>query len=130
MFGFFEDKDYRVFVNLISVQIEALFYDLLIDTNMFDNFRRIELFNNKVLKEKINTLGEEVFVDITEYFSTYFNNLIRNAIAHGRETVPNMPNDQEAFALELLLDLNSLLFLFSRKSEILWRYKKAMEKTY
>lgn len=116
---FFEDKDYRVFVNLISVQIEALFYDLLIDTNMFDNFRRIELFNNKVLKEKINTLGEEVFVDITEYFSTYFNNLIRNAIAHGRETVPNMPNDQEAFALELLLDLNSLLFLFSRKSEIL-----------
>lgn len=117
--NFFEDGEYRIFANLISVQIEALFYDLLIDTNMFDNFRRIELFNNKVLKEKINTLGEEVFVDITEYFSTYFNNIIRNAIAHGRETVPNMPHDQEVFALELLLDLNSLLFLFSRKSEIL-----------
>ena len=117
--NFFEDGDYRIFANLVSVQIEALFYDLLIDTNMFDNFRRIELFNNKVLKEKINTLGEETFVDITEYFSTYFNNLIRNAIAHGRENVPDTPYDQEAFALELLLDLNSLLFLFSRKSEII-----------
>lgn len=117
--NFFEDGDYRIFANLVSVQIEALFYDLLIDTNMFDNFRRIELFNNKVLKEKINTLGEETFVDITEYFSTYFNNLIRNAIAHGRENVPDTPHDQEAFALELLLDLNSLLFLFSRKSEII-----------
>ena len=116
---FFENQDYRIFANLVSVQIEALFYDLLIDTNMFDNFRRIELFNNKVLKEKINTLGEEIFVDITEYFSTYFNNLIRNAIAHGRENIPDTPCDQEAFALELLLDLNSLLFLFSRKSEII-----------
>lgn len=114
---FFNGKNYRIFINLISIQIEALFYDLLIDTNMFDNFKKIKVYNNLVLKEKINILDENNFVDITEYFSIYFNNLIRNAIAHGREMVPNSLKEQEVFALELLFDLNALLFLFGRKSE-------------
>lgn len=116
---FFNNNDYCIFINLISIQIEALYYDLLIDSNMFNNFKKIELFNNKVLKEKIKTLNETTYIDITEYFSTYFNNLIRNAIAHGREAVPNTKQEQEAFALELMMDLNSLLFLYSKKSEIL-----------
>lgn len=74
----------------------------------------------QVLKDKIRYLAEsqsDVYPESTEYFMFYFNNLIRNRVAHGRYySNPSTLND-EIFAKELILDLCLLVHMFVRTSE-------------
>lgn len=114
----FEGNDLKTFLHISVIQIEGIFYDLLLDSNTFNNFNGIDIFTNKVLKEKIQLLFDSPDIDILEYFYIYFNNLIRNSVAHGKNLFSNNHTQLEAMALEILLDMNAILFLFTRKSEL------------
>lgn len=116
----YENKEYEIFNNLISILIEGLFADYLKDTTTFARFTRMTIYEDAVLKDKIRYLAEsqsDVYPESTEYFMFYFNNLIRNRVAHGRYySNPSTLND-EIFAKELILDLCLLVHMFVRTSE-------------
>lgn len=81
----YENKEYEIFNNLISILIEGLFADYLKDTTTFARFTRMTIYEDAVLKDKIRYLAEsqsDVYPESTEYFMFYFNNLIRNRVAH------------------------------------------------
>ena len=72
-----------------------------------------------MLREKISyikNLGVDVYPEAVMYFGYYFNNLVRNKVAHG---IYIYGNDDHAavFAMEMLLDLNALMHMLLRKSE-------------
>lgn len=116
----YENNEYEIFNNLISILIEGMFADYLRDTTTFARFTRMTIYEDAVLKDKIRYLEEtqsDVYPEATEYFMFYFNNLIRNRIAHGRYySSPSALND-EIFAKELVLDLCLLVHMFVRTSE-------------
>ena len=86
-----------------------------------------------VLKGKINFLNEDmalkhkdtcvgaVYPEVVAYFKFYFNDMVRNRIAHGR--YDGTEQETEAFATELLMDLNALIYMISRTSETEKMYK-------
>ena len=118
--GQYENKEYEIFNNLISILIEGMFADYLKDTTTFARFTKMTIYENAVLKDKIRYLTEaqsDMYPEATEYFMFYFNNLIRNRVAHGRYySNPSTLND-EIFAKELMLDLCLLVHMFVRTSE-------------
>lgn len=98
---------------------KGLFSDFLKDGTVFYRFTNMQLLNKAVLRGKIQyikNLGLDVYHEAMMYFRIYFNNLIRNKIAHGTYTYENS-DDAEIFAIELFLDLEYLIFMISRKSE-------------
>lgn len=127
----FRSGEYDLFNNIVPIQLEGLFGDYLKDGTVFSRFTNLNLYPHAVLKEKIayiKNLGQDLYPEAVMYFGSYFNNMIRNRIAHGDYTYSN--NESAAiFATELLFDLNFLLHMLLRKSEtermyrIIHRYK-------
>ena len=130
----FDQGEFDLFNNTVPIQIEGLFSDFLKDGTVFYRFTNMQLLNKAVLRGKIQyikNLGLDVYHEAMMYFRIYFNNLIRNKIAHGTYIYENN-EDTEIFAIELFLDLNYLIFMISRTSEtekmyrILHNYKSYM----
>lgn len=112
----FENQKYAIFSNLIVVQIEGLFYDMFIDTNIQDRLDgKFDLFEEDNLKNKIEKNDSDIGMEETAlYFKFYFNNLIRNKIAHGRNYFKE--NELEKVSYELLLDLQYVIYLLKKHS--------------
>lgn len=116
----FKRKEYQVFNNLISIQIEGMFADYLRDTTTFLRFTHMQIYEYNVLKEKIRLLREnnsDMYPETTEYFMFYFNNMIRNKVAHGRYYGNKTKISDEIFSKELFLDLCLLVHMLVRTSE-------------
>lgn len=130
----FNIGEYDVFNNIVPIQLEGLFADFLKDGTVFHRFSNLNIYPQALLREKIvyiKNLGVDIYPEAVMYFGFYFNNLVRNKIAHGNYTYDN--NDHASiFAMEMLLDLNYLLHMLSRKSEtermyrLIHRYKDYM----
>lgn len=118
----YQDGEYELFNNIVPVQIEGMFADYLRDTTVFLRFEKQDIYGSAVLRDKINHINGtefELYPEATEYFKFYFNNMIRNLVAHGRYySNASLPDEDEAFASELLLDLNYLANMFTQKSEL------------
>ncbi len=117
----FKDKKYNLLMNLLPVQIEGLFYDLLVDSTTYQLFTHLEIYEKPTLRQKLDAFHENRHIDIYEYFKYYFNNLIRNVAAHGR-AISDIENkdvdiDIEVISYELMLDLNCILYYYIQKSE-------------
>jgi hypothetical protein len=133
----YNQGEYELFNNILPIQIEGMFADYLKDTTTFLRFSKMNMYFNAVLKDKIRYLQEvnsDIYPEAIEYFMYYFNNMIRNKIAHGKykgnldETIQD-----EIFAKELILDMGMLVYMLSRKSEtekmyrFIHEYKKYYE---
>ncbi len=109
----YKEKKYYAFVAGLSSQIEGVFYDWLMDTNRYNNFKKMKIYSKEVLKEKIReilNLNEKIDLPIILYYYTYFNNLTRNISAHGK--FENFIGEKvEIKANELIFDLYTLLFI-------------------
>ncbi len=124
-----EDGKYEVAVNLLPIQIEGLFADLLefstIYDSLWDSGKYITIFNQELVR-KIQTAIEDKLklgFDYVAYYKYYFNSIIRNTIAHGNYRLLaaeqmtdgaglNGAQTMQILALEMLLDLNSLASRF------------------
>lgn len=132
----YEQGEYETFNNILPIQIEGMFADYLQDTTIFLRFSKMELYLNAVLKEKIQHLQEvksDIYPEAVEYFMYYFNNMIRNKIAHGRyKGNQNEKIQDEIFANELILDMGMLVHMLSRKSETekMYRFVHGYKKHY
>jgi hypothetical protein len=117
----FQSNDFIIFNHIIPLQIEGMFGDFLKDSTTFKRFTNLTIYINDVLKEKIQHLQDvqvDIYPEVIEYFMYYFNNIIRNRIAHGNyKALFNNGISAEIFAHELLLDLSILVHMLSRKSE-------------
>ena len=133
----YDQGKYGLFNTIVPIQIEGLFDDYLLDTTTFMRFSKMKIYHDAVLRKKIDYLKElpnSMYPEAVKYFKYYFNNAIRNRIAHGRYTGNLDPTKDEIFAKELLLDLNTLIYMFQRNSEIekmarfINKYKEYYEK--
>ena len=83
----YERGEYEVLNNILPIQIEGMFADYLHDTTTFLRFSKMDIYSDAVLKDKIRHLQEvksDIYPEAVEYFMYYFNNMIRNRVAHGR----------------------------------------------
>lgn len=98
-----------------------MFADFLKDTTIFRRFTRLELYAGAVLREKIKYLQDvnsDIYPEAVEYFMFYFNNIIRNKVAHGNyKSIFKDSTQAEIFAIEVILDMNMIVYMLSRKSE-------------
>lgn len=117
----YENREYGVFNNILPIQIEGMFADYLRDTTTFLRFSKMNIYADAVLKDKIRFLQEvksDIYPEAVEYFMYYFNNMIRNQVAHGRYLVNWDDGIQdEIFSKELILDVCMLVHMLTRKSE-------------
>lgn len=113
--------EFEVFNNILPIQIEGMFADYLHDATTFFRFTRMELYSKANLKDKIRYLQDiksDIYPEAVEYFMYYFNNMIRNRIAHGKYKGNTEECIQiEIFSRELILDMCMLVHMLSRKSE-------------
>ncbi|MFK4439673.1 hypothetical protein [Paenibacillus sp. RC21] len=117
---FYSNKEYQVFNNLMAVQMEGIFNDYLMDSTMTYRFTDLKMFEDAVLREKIDFLqnvNSGIYMEAILYFKYYYNHFVRNPIAHGSYNKVVESEDEEIFAFELILDLNFLLYMISRESE-------------
>ena len=105
----FLNEDYEIFVNVIPIQIEGMFDDLL-RSMVFDLFTDINFHPNAVLRDKIEILKRKnvnTFFEVEAYFKYYFNSIIRNTIAHGNfAQLSDSSGSYQKLALELIFGLN------------------------
>lgn len=116
----FEEAEYDIFNNFVPIQIEGAFADFLTDATTFTRFTHMDIYTNAVLKDKIKLLEDynsNIYPEAIEYFKFYFNNLIRNKIAHGKYSSNSDSLDSSIFAHELLMDLCTLVHMIIRRSE-------------
>lgn len=116
----FEEAEYDIFNNFVPLQIEGAFADFLTDATTFTRFTHMDIYTNAVLKDKIKLLEDHnsnIYPEAIEYFKFYFNNLIRNKIAHGKYSSNSDSLDSSIFAHELLMDLCTLVHMIIRRSE-------------
>lgn len=113
--------EFEIFNNILPIQIEGMFADYLRDTTTFLRFTKMDIYSNATLKDKIRYLHDiksDIYPEAVEYFMYYFNNMIRNKIAHGRYKWNSDECIQDAiFSRELILDMCMLVHMLSRKSE-------------
>lgn len=132
----YERGEYEVLNNILPIQIEGVFADYLHDTTTFLRFSKMDIYPNAVLKDKIRHLQEvksDMYPEAIEYFMYYFNNMIRNRVAHGRYKGNHERQTQdEIFAKELILDMAMLVHMLSRKSETekMYRFIHGYKKHY
>jgi len=132
----YKNGDFEIFNNIIPIQIEGMFSDYLVDTTTFLRFSKMDIYINAVLKDKIRYLQEvnsDIYPEAVEYFMYYFNNMIRNKIAHGRYIGNQQEKIQdEIFAKELILDIGMLVHMLSRNSETekMYRFIHGYQKYY
>lgn len=127
----YREGEYELFSNIVPIQIEGIFNDFLRDVTTFNRFSEINLYSNKVLKEKVAIIWEKennIPPESIVYFMHYFNNLIRNTTAHGNASYMG---ENETTAHELLLDLNSIVYLVTRYGEMerMHRFVQSHKKT-
>ena len=113
----FEHQNYVVFMNLVVIQIEGLFYDIFVDANIQNRLDgEFDLFEKDDLKSKIKkndtSMGLE---EAALYFKFYFNSMIRNKVAHGRNCFKE--EEYERISFELLLDLQYVIHLLEKHSD-------------
>ena len=113
----FENQNYVVFMNLVVIQIEGLFYDMFVDANIQKRLDgQFDLFEKDDLKSKMEkndtSMGLE---EATLYFKFYFNSMIRNKVAHGRNCFKE--EEYERISFELLLDLQYVIHLLEKHSD-------------
>ena len=132
----YKQGEYEIFNNILPVQIEGMFADYLYDTTTFLRFTKMDIYSNAVLKDKIRYLQEiksDIYPEAVGYFMYYFNNMIRNKIAHGRYK-GNLEEQiqDEIFSKELILDMGMLVHMLSRKSETekMYRFVHGYKKYY
>lgn len=117
----YNQGEYEIFNNIIPIQIEGMFADYLRDTTTFRRFSKMDIYADAVLKDKIRYLHEiksDIYPEAVEYFMYYFNDMIRNRIAHGRYSGSNGESIQDkVFSKELILDMSMLVHMLTRKSE-------------
>lgn len=117
----YENRDFEMFNHVVPIQIEGIFADYLMDSTIFRRFTKLEMYTNAVLQEKIQFLldkGDKIYTEVVEYFMYYFNNIIRNKIAHGNyRSIFKDTTDAEIFSIELLLDMCTLIYMTIRTSE-------------
>lgn len=113
----FKNEKFDIFINLVAIQIEGLIYDMFVDENIqtrlygnFDLFEKDDL-KTKFTKNDVNSGIEEASL----YFKFYFNNMIRNKIAHGRNC--SEKEEYERTSYELLLDLQYVIHLLENRSD-------------
>lgn len=124
-------------INLIPIQIEGLFFELLENSIIYNSIKDVSLYDTILKKELVEKIqiGSDCDLNLcfeaVAYFKYYFNSVIRNTIAHGnydtliysRVNVVD-PADAESLhvdrmiALELLYDLNYMVFVITRINEI------------
>jgi hypothetical protein len=129
-------EEFELFGNIAPIQIEGMFADFLRDTTTFRRFTKLEVYDGAVLREKIKYLQDvnsDIYPEAVEYFMFYFNNIIRNKVAHGN--YKNIFKDRiqaEIFATEVILDMNMLVYMLSRKSETekMYRFISGYQKYY
>ncbi|WMJ23202.1 hypothetical protein RBG61_00675 [Paludicola sp. MB14-C6] len=132
----YKQGEFELFNNIIPIQIEGMFADYLRDTTTFCRFSKMDIYINAVLKDKIRHLQEvngNIYPESVEYFMYYFNNMIRNKIAHGRYSGNSEERIQdEIFAKELILDMGMLVYMLTRKSETekMYRFIHGYQKHY
>ena len=112
----FENQNYVVFMNLVVIQIEGLFYDMFVDANIQNRLDgQFDLFEKDDLKSKMEkndtSMGLE---EAALYFKFYFNSMIRNKVAHGRNC---FKEEYERISFELLLDLQYVIHLLEKHSD-------------
>lgn len=98
----FEKEDYLNFINLITIQIEGLFFDICEELGSDP-----DRISSHTLKPKLDYLSNKILFDEVSYFKFYFP-LIRNKVAHG---VFMDSNKLDIIAYETLLDLQFLVHL-------------------
>lgn len=113
----FEHRNYIVFMNLVVIQIEGLFYDMCVDANIQNRLDgKFDLFEKDDLKSKMEkndtSMGLE---EAALYFKFYFNSMIRNKVAHGRNCFKE--EEYERISFELLLDLQYVIHLLEKHSD-------------
>lgn len=132
-----KDGNYEPAINLMPVQIEGMFVDLLEYSSVYRYINDIKQYKsilNLDLVYKIEfALGKDINLsfDAVAYFKYYFNNIVRNTVAHGnygllvqgrRAYKEDSPEDgdviKKIIALELLLDLNYLVYVIANINEI------------
>ncbi len=132
----FKAGEFELFDNIAPIQIEGMFADFLRDTTTFRRFTKLEVYNSAVLREKIKYLQDirsDIYPEAVEYFMFYFNNVIRNKVAHGSyKTIFKDEVQAEVFATEIILDMNMLIYMLSRKSETekMYRFISRYQKYY
>ncbi len=121
--NFFEETSFDIFNNIIPIQIEGIFNDLIDDLDFSEKISDRKDNYSNALKAKVENLSDSIPFEYICYYGFFFNNVIRNIVAHGR--LNNKQNlSSEVLSIELLLDLYSLLYMVSRYSdaETMYRY--------
>ncbi|MGF7144817.1 hypothetical protein HNQ56_003249 [Anaerotaenia torta] len=113
----FESKNYIVFTNLVVVQIEGLFNDMFVDAHIQERLDgQFDLFDKDDLKSKLSKNDTKMGIEEAAlYFKFYFNNIIRNKIAHGRAYFE--VDELEKVSYELILDLQYVIHLLKHHSD-------------
>lgn len=132
----YSSRNFEMFDNIAPIQIEGMFADFLRDTTTFRRFTKLELYTGAVLREKIKFLQDvnsDIYPEAVEYFMFYFNNIIRNKVAHGSyKSIFKDEMQAEIFATEVILDMSMLVYMLSRKSETekMYRFINGYQKYY
>lgn len=105
----FEKQDYLNFINLITIQIEGLFFDICEELG-----NDPDKISSHTLKPKLDYLSNKILFDEVSYFKFYFP-LVRNKVAHG---VFLTSNKLDVIAYETLLDLQFLVHLLITRERI------------
>ncbi|MCE3204111.1 hypothetical protein [Paenibacillus sonchi] len=117
----YANREFELFDNIAPIQIEGMFSDFLKDTTIFNRFSNPQIYPTAVLREKIHVLQQcsnSLYPEAIQYFKFYFNNMVRNKIAHGSyQSIYGNSEEAEIFACETLLDLNFMVYMLSRESE-------------
>lgn len=132
----YNSGEFELFANIAPIQIEGMFADFLRDTTTFRKFTKLEVYASADLRLKIKYLQDansDIYPEAVEYFMFYFNNIIRNKVAHG--SYKNIFKDKmqaEIFATEVILDMSMLVYMLSRKSETekMYRFINGYQKYY
>lgn len=134
-----ESSNYELAINLLPVQIEGLFADLLEYSTIWECIDDIKQYRTILNLELVKKIGFgidkniNISFDTIAYFKYYFNSIVRNTVAHGNYDllVKNRRIDKvfcdedgskninkKIIMLELLFDLNYLVYIISKINEI------------
>ncbi|KAB3527100.1 hypothetical protein [Alkaliphilus serpentinus] len=117
---FYKEKDYVVFNNVVASQIEGMFNDFMRDITTYlriDSFRELDFPILRKVLEFLNDVGKGIHLEIYLYFFYYFVDQVRNPIAHGDYAKCINEIDDETLAVELILDMASIIYIIENFSE-------------
>lgn len=117
---FYKEQDYIVFNNVVASQIEGMFNDFMRDITTYlriDSFRELDIPILRKVLEFLDDVGKGIHLEIYLYFFYYFVDQVRNPIAHGDYAKCVKDIDDEALAVELILDMASIIYIIENYSE-------------